>query len=110
MNKCHLNTELSSLEGTRSEFNRSKAVIKLGIDVHQDSYVVVEQMEGTNPKPAQRFQKQVFLHWAAKLSKSGSKLHAVYEAWGCGVGLQRQLSGLWSRCQVVCPPKLSERN
>ncbi len=33
MNKCHLNTELSSLEGTRSEFNRSRAIIKLGIDV-----------------------------------------------------------------------------
>src|SRR5437764_13034154 len=110
MNKCHLNTELSSLEGTRSEFNRSKAVIKLGIDVHQDFYVVVEQMEGTNPKPAQRFQKQVFLHWAAKLSKSGSKVHAVYEACGFGVGLQRQLTALGIACYVVCPQKLDERN
>ena len=110
MNKCHLNTELSSLEGTRSEFNRIKAVIKLGIDVHQDFYVVVEQMEGTNPKPAQRFQKQVFLHWAAKLSKSGSKVHAVYEACGFGFGLQRQLTALGIRCHVVCPQKLDERN
>src|SRR5437764_7202202 len=110
MNKCHLNTELSSLEGTRSEFNRSKAVIKLGIDVHQDFYVVVEQMEGTNPKPAQRFQKQVFLHWAAKLSKSGSKVHAVYEACGFGFALQRQLSALSIVCHVVCPQKLDERN
>src|SRR4029077_13349882 len=110
MNKCHLNTELSSLEGTRSEFNRSKAVIKLGIDVHQDFYVVVEQMEGTNPKPAQRFQKQVFLHWAAKLSKSGSDVHALYEACGFGFGLQRQLSALGITCQVVCPQKLDERN
>src|SRR2546429_1083007 len=110
MNKCHLNTELSSLEGTRSEFNRSKAVIKLGIDVHQDFYVVVEQMEGTNPKPAQRFQKQVFLHWAAKLSKSGSKVHAVYEACGFGFGLQRQLAALGIACHVVCPQKLDEHN
>ena len=110
MNKCHLNTELSSLEGTRSEFNRSKAVIKLGIDVHQDFYVVVEQMEGTNPKPAQRFQKQVFLHWAAKLSKSGSKVHAVYEACGFGFGLQRQLTAQGIHCYVVCPQKLDERN
>src|SRR5438874_7791376 len=110
MNKCHLNTELSSLEGTRSEFNRSKAVIKLGIDVHQDFYVVVEQMEGTNPKPAQRFQKQVFLHWAAKLSKSGSKVHTVYEACGFGFGLQRQLTALGIHCQVICPQKLDERN
>src|SRR4026209_423027 len=110
MNKCHLNTELSSLEGTRSKFNRSKAVIKLGIDVHQDFYVVVEQMEGTNPKPAQRFQKQVFPHWAAKPSKSGSKVNAVYEACGFGFGLQRQLTAQGIHCYVVCPQKLDERN
>src|SRR5438132_7658625 len=67
-------------------------------------------MEGTNPKPAQRFQKQVFLHWAAKLSKSGSKVHAVYEACGFGFGLQRQLTALGIRCHVVCPQKLDERN
>jgi hypothetical protein len=29
----------------------------LGIDVHQDFYVVVEQVEGNNPKPPQRFAK-----------------------------------------------------
>ncbi len=33
-------TELSSHEGTRSEFNPSKAVIKLGIDAYQEFYVV----------------------------------------------------------------------
>jgi len=92
MNKCHLNTELSSLEGTRSEFNRSTAAIKLGIDVHQDFYVVVKQEGGTNPKPAQRFQKEAFLHWVAKLVKEGAEIHAVYEACGFGFGLQRQLA------------------
>ena len=110
MNKCHLNTELSSLEGTRSEFNRSKAVIKLGIDVHQDFYVVVKQEGGTNPKPAQRFQKEAFLHWVAKLTKEGAEMHAVYEACGFGFGLQRQLTALGIHCYVVCPQKLDERN
>ena len=110
MNKCHLNTELSSLEGTRSEFNRSKAIIKLGIDVHQDYYVVVKQEDGTNPKPAQRFQKEAFLHWAAKLKSQGAEVHAVYEACGFGFGLQRQLSALGIHCYVVCPQKLDERN
>ena len=62
MNKCHSNTELSSHEGIRCQFNGSKADIKLGIDVHQDFYVVVEQVGGTNPKPPQCFQKQAFLH------------------------------------------------
>src|ERR1700746_1720891 len=110
MNKCHLNTELSSHERTRSQFNGSRAVIKLGIDVHQDYYVVVKQKDGTNPKPAQRFQKQVFLHWAAKLKSEGAEVHAVYEACGFAFSLQRQLSALGIRCYVVCPQKLDERN
>src|SRR6266487_5304288 len=65
MNKCHSNTELSSHEGTRCQFNGGRCAIKLGIDVHQDFYVVVMQEGGGNPKPPQRFQKQAFLHWAA---------------------------------------------
>ena len=110
MNKCHLNTELSSLEGTRSEFNRSKAIIKLGIDVHQDYSVVVKQEGGTNPKPAQRFRKEAFMHWAAKLKSEGVEIYAVYEACGFGFGLQRQLAALGIHCYVVCPQKLDERN
>jgi len=44
------NTELSSHEGTRCQFNGGRCAIKLGIDVHQDFYVVVEQVGGSNPK------------------------------------------------------------
>src|SRR5437870_5503991 len=109
--KCVIeNTELSSHEGTRFEFNRSTGAIKLGIDVHQDFYVVVMQEGGTNPKPAQRLQKEAFLHWVAKLKKEGAEVHAVYEACGFGFGLQRQLNALGITCQVVCPQKLDERN
>jgi len=110
MNKCHLNTELSSLEGTRCQFNGSTGAIKLGIDVHQQYYVVVEQVGGSNPKPPQRFQKDAFLHWAAKLARSGAEVHAVYEACGFGFGLQRKLTELGIHCYVVCPQKLDEQN
>ncbi|HZD93302.1 MAG TPA: transposase, partial [Candidatus Sulfotelmatobacter sp.] len=110
MNK-QTNIELSSHEGTRSEFNSGKEAIKLGIDVHQDFYVVVMQLGGTNPKPAQRFKKEAFLFWAAKLKQSsGAEIHAVYEACGFGFGLQRELTGLGIACHVVCPQKLDERN
>src|SRR5437870_7753917 len=115
------NTELSSLEETRWQFNGGSGAIKfaegrirpvcgLGIDVHQDFYVVVEQLDGSNPKPPQRFQKEAFLHWAAKLTRSGAEVHAVYEACGFGFGLQRQLATLGIHCHVVCPQKLDERN
>src|SRR6058998_2219551 len=105
------NTELSSHEETRSQFNGGRGAIKLGIDVHQDFYVVVEQVGGSNPKPPQRFQKEAFLHWAARLKqKSGAEVHAVYEACGFGFALQRKLSALGIRCYVVCPQKLDELN
>ena len=111
MNKCHSNTELSSHEETRRQFNGGRCAIKLGIDVHQDFYVVVEQVGGSNPKPPQRFQKEAFLLWAAQLKqKSGAEVYAVYEACGFGFSLQRKLSALSINCYVVCPQKLDERN
>jgi hypothetical protein len=98
---------LSSHEGTRSEFNSGKRRIKLGIDVHQQFYVVVAQEGGANPRPAQRFGKEAFLGWVARLKqKSGAEIHAVYEACGFGFGLERALARLGIRCQVVCPQKV----
>src|SRR5438093_3406197 len=110
MNKCHLNTGLSSHEGTRCQFNGGRCTIKMGIDVHQDFYVVAEQVGGTNPKPPQRFRRQAFLHWAAKLKHTGAEVHAVYEACGFGFTLHRQLAALGIHCHVVCPQKLDEQN
>jgi transposase len=104
------NTELSSHEETRCQFNGGRCTIKLGIDVHQDFYVVVMQEGGGNPKPPQRFQKQAFVHWAAKLKSGVGEVHAVYEACGFGFGLQRKLAALGIACHVVCPQKLDERN
>lgn len=110
MNCVITNTELSSLEETRCQFNGGKAIIKLGIDVHQDFYVVVMQEGESNPKPPQRFGKEAFLHWAAKLRRERAQVHAVYEACGFGFGLQRSLSAAGIHCYVVCPQKLDEQN
>jgi len=110
MNSVCNNTELSSHEGTRCQFNGSTGVIKLGIDVHQQFYVVVLQEGGTNPKPPQRLSKEGFVHWAARLKQHGGEVHAVYEACGFGFGLERQLSALGITCHVVCPQKLDEHN
>src|SRR6266496_4431916 len=104
------NTELSSHEGTRCQFNGGTGAIKLGIDVHQDFYVVVEQVDGTNPKPPQRFRKEAFLHWATKLKRQAREVYALYEACGFGFSLQRKLSALSINCYVVCPQKLDEQN
>ena len=69
MNSITSNAELSSHEGTRRQFNGRTITIKLGIDVHQECYVVVVQEGGANPKPAQRFKKEAFLYWVEKLKQ-----------------------------------------
>src|SRR6266481_5281067 len=101
-----INTELSSHEGTRFEFNRSTGAIKLGIDM------VVMQEGGSNPKPPQRFRKEAFLHWVDRLKEKsgGAEVYAVYEACGFGFSLQRKLSALSIHCYVVCSQKLDEHN
>ncbi|MFZ1218096.1 MAG: IS110 family transposase [Chthoniobacterales bacterium] len=103
---------MSSHEGTRGQFNGRSIAIKLGIDVPQTFYVVVMQEGCANPKPAQRFTKEAFLSWAARVKQKSraAEIHAVYEACGFGFGLQRQLAALGIRCHVVCPQKLDERN
>lgn len=106
------NTESSSREETRGQFNGRRAAIKLGIDVHQAFYVVVEQAGGSNPKPPQRMSQAAFLGWAARLRRQHPEaaIYAVYEACGFGFGLQRQLTALGIACHVVCPQKLDERH
>ncbi len=103
-------TELSSHEGTRCQFNGGPGAIKLGIDVHRDFYVVVMQEGGGNPKPPQRFSKEAFVHWAGKVRSRAPEVYAVYEACGFGFSLQRNLSALGIHCYVVCPQKLDEQN
>lgn len=112
MNNELLDSELSSREGTRGQFNGRPGTIKLGIDVHQTFYVVVLQEDGSHPKPPQRFSPEAFLVWAKKLRAKypAAKLYAVYEACGFGFGLQRALSALGFECLVVCPQKLDERH
>jgi transposase len=107
-----IKVESSSLEETRGQFSGRTGAIKLGIDVHQAFYVVVMQEGGANPKPAQRFKKEAFLSWAARLKQksAAAEIHAVYEACGFGFGLQRQLTALGIACHAVCPQKLDERN
>lgn len=77
--------------------------IKLGLDVHVDSIVVVRIVDGQTPQPAQRFSPEKFLQWAQKQLPLAEKLYACYEAGPFGYSLQRTLSALGIVCYVVRP-------
>lgn len=84
--------------------------IKLGIDVHAGSFVVVRQLDDQNPQPAQKFSPPQFLEWAAQQIRHAAQVFSCYEAGAFGYGLHRQLTALGVQNVVVCPQRLDERH
>jgi transposase len=84
--------------------------IKLGIDVHADSYVVVRQVDGQNPQPPQSFAPAEFLDWVRRQFTWAVTVHSCYEAGAFGYGLHRQLAELGVHNLVVAPQRLDERH
>jgi hypothetical protein len=54
-------------------------LIKLGVGVHWRDYVVVRQIDGAAPQPAQRFTPDAFVAWAAKQVQQADVVHCCYE-------------------------------
>jgi transposase len=89
---------LSSARGPRPH-----QVIKLGIDVHLDRYVVVRQIDGGAPQPPQRFSPGQFLEWAKKQTQVADKVYSCYEAGPFGYSLHRKLKEFGITNYVVRP-------
>jgi transposase len=82
--------------------------IKLGIDVHADSYRVVRQIDHATPQPAQKFTPKDFLVWAKKQLEQAEEIHSCYEAGPLGYGLHRALVALGIRNLVIRPQNWDE--
>ena len=84
---------------TSNKQTEAKAeVIKLGLDIHKNQYVVVQQTDGQAPKPPQRFKPDAFLQWVGKLRERAKSIVTCYEAGCFGYVLHRQLEamGIWN--------------
>jgi transposase len=82
--------------------------VKLGIDVHADSYRVVRQLDHATPQPAQKFTPKEFLSWAKKQLEQAEAVHSCYEAGPFGYGLHRALIALGIENVVVRPQNWDE--
>lgn len=83
-------------------------LIKLGLDIHADSYRVVRQLDNATPQPAQKFTPEKFLLWAAKQLTQAEQVHSCYEAGPFGYSLHRQLLALGVKNVVVRPQNWDE--
>ncbi len=84
--------------------------LKLGLDVHADTIVVVRILEHSAPQPAQQFHPSKFLEWVKKQLPLAEVVHSCYEAGPFGFGLHRALLALGVRNVVVQPVCLDERH
>jgi len=82
--------------------------IKLGIDVHADSYRVVRQVDNATPQPAQKFTPEAFLLWVKKQLALAEEVHSCYEAGPLGYGLHRQLHAMGIHNLVIRPQNWDE--
>lgn len=84
-------------------------VIKLGIDVHGNKYVVVMKIDGSLPGRAKSMAPEEFLGWVRKLRSRCRELHSCYEAGPFGYGLHRRLLEMGISNYVIVPVNWDER-
>jgi len=106
---------------TKPKLNNSKArveqvtsskvpTIKLGLDVHADSLMVVRVVDHSGPQPAQKFTPAKFREWVKTQLPLAEQVHSCYEAGPFGYGLHRYLVALGIQNLVVQPVCLDERH
>jgi len=90
--------------------NKKHQLIKLGLDVHADTIVVVRILDHSAPQPAQRFTWAKFREWIKTQLTLAAAVHSCYEAGPFGYGLHRELVGAGVQNLVVQPVCLDERH
>jgi transposase len=103
-NKTYTNTHTDIETSSAAKFSQ----IKLGLDIHADHFLVVRQIEGATPQPAQKMTQAKFLEFAAKQLKLAEEVYSCYEAGPFGYSLHRQLSRLGVHNVVVRPQNWDE--
>lgn len=103
-------TNTNTHHQTETQNAANAKCIKLGIDVHAQSYRVVRQVDNATPQPAQKFTPEAFLLWAKKQLDQADKVYSCYEAGPLGYGLHRALEAMGIHNVVVRPQNWDELN
>src|SRR5580658_164594 len=114
--KCYTRQCMNQPKINNSEVRAEQAAsktyqtIKLGLDVHADTIVVVRILDHSTPQPAQRFTWDKFRVWIKTQLALAEAVHSCYEAGPFGYGLHRELIAFGVCNVVVQPVCLDERH
>lgn len=90
--------------------SKKHPTIKLGLDIHADTIVVVRILDHGAPQPAQKFTPAKFIPWVKTQLSLGEQIYSCYEAGPFGYGLHRELLKLGVQNNVVQPVCLDEHH
>ena len=107
MTKQNVNTSEVRAEQVASKPHQT---IKLGLDVHADTIVVVRILDHSAPQPGQKFTPSKFIQWVKTQLALGEAVHSCYEAGPFGYVLHRSLITLGVKNVVVQPVCLDEHH
>lgn len=97
MNILHQNDSIGSTT------IQPKPVLKVAIDAHAVQFVIATQMDGSAPKPPQRFDRAGLLRWLRQKLDQGLAVVSCYEAGPFGYALHRQLTEAGVKNYVIRP-------
>ena len=81
-------------------------VIKLGLDLHARQVTECRQLDGSTPKPAQKWEPCKLLDQIETWVKAGIQVYSCYEAGACGYWYHRELVQRGAVNFVVAPRPL----
>lgn len=94
---------MTSTNDIQTETGARAGIIKLGLDVHAGSIVVVRQLDTQVAQPAQRFRPERFPAFMLRQLARAEAVHSCYEAGPFGYVLHRQLPAIGVHNLVVRP-------
>jgi transposase len=92
----------------KSKVKSSGSLLKIGLDIPREKFVVVAQYDHATPRPPQRFAPAELVPWVQARLREGFEVHVVYEACGFGYRLYRALLQAGASCYIIAPQKLDE--
>jgi transposase len=78
-------------QATDGEAKAKPEVIKLGLDLHARQVTECRQLDGSTPKPPQKWDPWKLLNQVEEWVKAGIKVYSCYEAGACGYWYHREL-------------------
>jgi transposase len=95
--------------GSSGNAKAKPEVIKLGLDLHARQVTESRQLDGSTPKPAQKWDPWRLLDQIENWVRAGIRVYSCYEAGACGYWYHRELLCRGAINFVVAPQPLEGR-